>query len=120
MTTESDADRITSTGSAASAGHSFSCPLSHAQQGMYFLYQLQESSSAYHVPLAWRVNGALDVEALHAALNDVIARHEALRTRFESTPDGAVQIVEPALPIALPVLDLSVARNGDLSPEALR
>ena len=58
-------------------------PLSHAQQRLWFLAQLDDASSAtYHVHLAYRLRGALDADTLRAALGRLVARHESLRTAF--------------------------------------
>ncbi|UNZ21240.1 non-ribosomal peptide synthetase [Streptomyces sp. 891-h] len=64
-------------------------PVSSAQHRLWFLYRLDgEAASAYHVPLAFRLRGALDVEALRAALTDVVTRHESLRTVLPEAADG--------------------------------
>ncbi|MET8626205.1 amino acid adenylation domain-containing protein, partial [Kitasatospora sp. NPDC004669] len=63
-------------------------PLSYAQQRLWFLERMGAAGAAYHLPLAVRLSGALDTEALAAALNDVVARHESLRTVFGEGPDG--------------------------------
>lgn len=62
--------------------------LSHAQQRMLFLWQMEPGNATYNVPMAVRLNGALDGQALSAALDLLVQRHETLRTRFVSE-DGA-------------------------------
>ncbi|MYU64006.1 condensation domain-containing protein, partial [Streptomyces sp. SID69] len=57
-------------------------PLSYAQQRLWFLREWDESGVTYNVPLAVRLRGPLDAVAIEAALNDVVLRHEALRTLF--------------------------------------
>ncbi|MGW5520449.1 amino acid adenylation domain-containing protein, partial [Nocardia africana] len=81
-------------------------PLSLAQQRMWFLNRFDQAetaeeavhsgSAAYNLPFALRLTGSLDVEALGAALDDVVARHEVLRTVYPETPEGPVQVILPA------------------------
>ncbi|WP_439852776.1 amino acid adenylation domain-containing protein [Pseudomonas syringae] len=72
-------------------------PLSYAQQRMLFLWQMEPDNAAYNVPMAVRLNGPLDRQALSAALDQMVQRHETLRTRFVSE-DGAFyqEILEQA------------------------
>ncbi|NDV10978.1 AMP-binding protein, partial [Rhodococcus sp. IEGM 248] len=71
-------------------------PLSVAQQRMWFLNQFDTASAAYNLPIALRLTGDLDREALRVALGDIQERHEALRTVFPDTPDGPHQLILPA------------------------
>ncbi|MDT0266093.1 amino acid adenylation domain-containing protein [Streptomyces sp. DSM 44915] len=92
--------------------------LAPVQQGLWFIQQLTGGGAAYNVPLALRLPGPLDEEALRRALDDVRIRHDALRLRY-AEEDGlpAPRLVPPAsLPDPLPV---RAAREADL-PDLLR
>ncbi|MGB3696826.1 MAG: amino acid adenylation domain-containing protein, partial [Gordonia sp. (in: high G+C Gram-positive bacteria)] len=70
-------------------------PLSFAQQRLWFLNRLNPGDATYNVPIALRLTGALDVAALRAAVVDVVARHEVLRTTFPEIDGEAFQLVHP-------------------------
>ena len=63
---------------------------------MWFRHQLEGGAATYNSPISLRISGALDVEALGAALDDVIARHESLRTVFPDLGGAPFQQVVPA------------------------
>ena len=81
-------------------------PLSFSQERLWFLYQLQQDSSTYNVSFAFRLQGLLNVSALEHSLNEIIQRHEALRTTFLASENKPVQVIAPSLNLTLPVVDL--------------
>ncbi|MGV9639591.1 amino acid adenylation domain-containing protein, partial [Nocardia rhamnosiphila] len=90
-------------------------PLSLAQQRMWFLNRFDQDSAAYNLPMAIRLSGALDVEALRAAVTDLVARHEVLRTVYPETEAGPVQLVLP-IGDAAPRLEVRSVAAGDVVP----
>ncbi|HYR82568.1 MAG TPA: amino acid adenylation domain-containing protein, partial [Terriglobia bacterium] len=80
---------------------------SFAQQRLWFLDQLEPQTATYNLPIAMRVQGDLDVKALEQTLNEIIRRHEVLRTTFETHDGLPVQIVASELSPSVPVTDLS-------------
>jgi amino acid adenylation domain-containing protein len=99
--------------------------LSHAQARQWFLWQLDPKNSAYHVGVALRLSGALNADAMTAALEGLLARHESLRTVFRTAADGTVgQQVLPTAPLALAHIDLCAlpadVREGAAAAHARR
>jgi hypothetical protein len=68
---------------------------------LWFLDQLQPGSAAYNLPVAVRLAGALDIDALRRALAEVVRRHEALRTTFAARDGEPVQVIAAAAPLEL-------------------
>ena len=93
--------------------------MSFTQERLWFLDRLDPNSPAYNIPLALHRRGPLQVDALHAALNEVLRRHEALRTVCRVTPDGPRQEVLAATSLPLPLIDLSSLAE-DVANESAR
>jgi amino acid adenylation domain-containing protein len=81
-------------------------PLSFAQQRLWFLDQL-EPNSPYIIPANFHLKGRLDRDALERTLNEIVLRHESLRTTFASIDGQPMQLVAPHLTLSLPSYDLS-------------
>ena len=75
--------------------------LSFAQERQWFLWQLDPTSAAYHVPTALHLRGELDIAALERAVEALVQRHEPLRTTFVEAGEHTVQVIHPGL--AVPV-----------------
>ncbi|GLQ89075.1 non-ribosomal peptide synthetase [Dyella flagellata] len=77
-------------------------PLSYAQRRLWFIHRFEGPSATYNIPLALRLRGPLDVDALRQAVADLLARHESLRTMIdecEGEPEQRIVSVEKALPV---------------------
>jgi len=80
--------------------------LSSAQQRLWFLAQMEGGNAAYHMPLNLRLRGPLEVPALQRSFNQLVARHEALRTRFIAVEGEGRQVIVAQQHLPLPVIDL--------------
>ncbi|HEX8393776.1 MAG TPA: non-ribosomal peptide synthase/polyketide synthase [Longimicrobium sp.] len=95
-------------------------PLSFAQERMWFVDRLEPGSPVYHMPFHYLLHGPLNVDALRRALDEVVRRHEPLRTRFPRVDGVPVQRVEAAASVSFPVDDLTGLPEAERGPEALR
>ncbi|MEH2206140.1 MAG: amino acid adenylation domain-containing protein [Nostoc sp.] len=82
-------------------------PLSFAQQRLWFLAQLEPNSPFYNIPAAVLLEGQLNVEALQQSFNEIISRHEALRTNFQTREGQAIAVISEAVSLTLIVFDIS-------------
>ncbi|HKV35211.1 MAG TPA: amino acid adenylation domain-containing protein [Pyrinomonadaceae bacterium] len=95
-------------------------PLSFAQQRLWFLDQLQPGNPFYNLYSAVRLQGELDVFALEQSFNEVVRRHEALRTVFPNVNGKPAQVIMPAAKLALHFKDLREQPETEREAEAMR
>jgi len=95
-------------------------PLSFAQQRIWFLDQLDKGSTHYNVPYVARMKGQLRTDVLEASLNEIVRRHETLRTSFQLIDDQPVQIIVPHLTCPLVIEDLTGLPAQSREAEAKR
>ena len=82
------------------------CPLSFAQERLWFLDQYEPNSPLYNVPVRVKLRGQLDVGALRESLTSLVARHESLRTTFEAPDGNPLQIIHDVQPFEIQIVDL--------------
>jgi len=95
-------------------------PLSFAQQRLWFLDQLEPHNPFYNMPAALRLRGELNLDAINKSVNEILRRHESLRTRFASHQGHPYQVIESAKPAPLPIVDLSHLPEPQREAEAHR
>ncbi|MCP4661388.1 MAG: amino acid adenylation domain-containing protein, partial [bacterium] len=94
-------------------------PLSFAQQRLWFLYQLEPWTPAYNISVAVRLSGAVAAGIIERIFNEVVRRHEALRTTFTTAGGRPVQVIAERLRLPLPVADLDRLSDPRRETEAL-
>lgn len=95
--------------------------LSFAQQRLWFIDQLTQGSAQYNMPIALRLEGELQVDALHAAFSEIVQRHEVLRTIYATAATGeASQRILPVDVLPLVSVDLSGLPEEEREAEVLR
>jgi len=95
-------------------------PLSFAQQRLWFLDQLEPGSSAYNMPFGLRLKGELKRKALEKGLNQLVKRHEALRTSFGMRDGNPVQVIVAELELNIEEIDLRGVAEGRLESEVVK
>jgi len=86
-------------------------PLSYAQQRLWFLDQLEPNSSFYNVPFALHLEGTLKIDVLEKSLQEIIQRHESLRTNFLTLDGNPVQIIKPESNWKLTIINDKESKN---------
>ncbi|MBW4677268.1 MAG: amino acid adenylation domain-containing protein [Desmonostoc geniculatum HA4340-LM1] len=95
-------------------------PLSFAQQGLWFINQLTPDTPTYNIPIIINFKGCINLTALQDSLNEIIRRHEVLRTSFIVEDGQPVQIVNETVTVTLSVKDLRSLSENERIPEAER
>ena len=95
-------------------------PLSFAQQRLWFLDQLEPGNPLYNIPQMIRMHGTLDEDALQQGFNQIVQRHESLRTTFATTNNQPIQVIAPELNMLLPITDLEHLDNDLREAEVQR
>jgi amino acid adenylation domain-containing protein len=98
----------------------FAFPASFAQRRVWFLGQLEPDSAAHNMPLPLSWRAPVDGEALERTLNELVRRHEALRTTFDAVDGEPMQLIAPRLHLPVPLVDLSGLPEGAREREAER
>ena len=93
---------------------------SYAQRSLLFLDQLAPGNSFYNLHIGRRFDSPLDVGALHQSINEIVRRHEVLRTAFKADGNEQMQVVLPELDVPLEVTDLRGLDEAEREDEALR
>lgn len=104
-------------GTVTKDGYTF--PASYAQQRLWFLDQLQHRNSAYNIPSTCRLKGRLNVSAFEHAVNEIVQRHEVLRTNFETVEGTLFQIIALSRPVTIHVIDLCREKEPQRESRAL-
>ena len=94
-------------------------PASYAQHRLWFVEQYQPGTALYNIAGAWRIHGALNGRVLKRALDEIVRRHETLRTTFRSEGGEPVQVISEHQDLNLTVVDLSQEADGDARAQRL-
>lgn len=94
--------------------------LSFGQERLWFLYQMDPANPFYNLNTAARLMGVLDIDALERSINEIINRHEILRTRYQVIDGQPFGVVDSALKLTIKVRDLLSLSEPDREPEAFK
>lgn len=94
-------------------------PVSFAQERLWFVQQIDPDTAAYNIPAALQLSGRLDVAALERSIQEVVRRHEILRTSFKLINSAVAQVIAPTLCFKLETIDLSTDAEREKKVQAL-
>ncbi|MGZ4134918.1 MAG: condensation domain-containing protein [Tumebacillaceae bacterium] len=95
----------------------FVIPASFAQQRLWFFDQFESGSVAYNIPTVYQFQGTLDVTLLAQCLQEIVQRHETLRTTFTTENEQPMQVIHSEMHLPLPLIDLSERTEMDRNTE---
>ncbi|MBA3531020.1 MAG: AMP-dependent synthetase, partial [Ardenticatenales bacterium] len=95
-------------------------PLSFSQQRLWFLDRLASDNTAYNIPVAVQITGNLHLEHLQRSINEIVRRHEALRTSFQVVGEEPLQIIHPPFPVDILIVEVSTLREEEWKQELHR
>ncbi|HEY9652604.1 MAG TPA: condensation domain-containing protein, partial [Coleofasciculaceae cyanobacterium] len=95
-------------------------PLSFAQERLWLVDRLEPNNTAYHMPAALRLVGSLNIAALEQSFNEIVRRHEILRTSFIEVDGQPIQVIAPSLTLKIPLVDLQALPETERDAEVLR
>ncbi|HEY9608353.1 amino acid adenylation domain-containing protein [Allocoleopsis sp.] len=95
-------------------------PLSFAQERFWFLDQFDPGSAVHTIPIRVRLRGELNVPVLESSVNEIVRRHDVLRTRFRTFDGQPAQVIEPFAPLEIPLVDLTNLPETLRESEAIR
>ncbi len=98
----------------------FVAPASFAQRRLWFLHQLDPASTAYNMTAALRLEGRLDFDALQRSFNEIVRRHESLRTSFTTIDEELMQVVTAHRPLFIDRVDLRLVPGHERDDEVRR
>ncbi|HDQ71832.1 MAG TPA: amino acid adenylation domain-containing protein, partial [Chloroflexi bacterium] len=93
-------------------------PLSFAQQRLWFVDRWETGNPYYNIPMGMRIHGPLDADALRRSLNEILRRHEVLRSAFREEGGQPRQVILPEVTIDLPAVDLRELPEAEREAEA--
>ena len=95
-------------------------PLSFAQQQMWIIHQVESDKSIHNVSWTIHLTGILNLAALEQSLQEIVQRHEALRTNFVSLDGQPFQVISPKVTLQLPIIDLRTMSKAEQETEVDR
>jgi hypothetical protein len=105
---------------AKETGETSTLPLSFAQRRLWFIEQMGRAGHVYNICASVRLQGQLDEVALERSFNEIVRRHEALRTTFVMVDKQPMQVVVPALKIKTSIINLEALLEAEREPEVQR